>query len=95
MSDLLKNNDAPRPPRRRFPGPTLALEVARAYRGHRCAHPQLETAKRVQALLDDRPSALYTSQDWRASNWRPIKNVVALAAGIGDGLGLGTTPRRA
>jgi glycerol-3-phosphate dehydrogenase (NAD(P)+) len=72
-------------------GPTLALEVARSIPAAIvAAHPQSETAKRVQALFGRPAFRVYTSQDVAGVELGgAIKNVVALAAGIGDGLGFG------
>lgn len=72
-------------------GPTLALEVARGIPAAIvAAHPQLPTAKRVQALFGRPAFRVYTSQDVAGVELGgAIKNVVALAAGIGDGLGFG------
>jgi len=72
-------------------GPTLALEVARGIPAAIVvAHPQIETAKRVQALFGRPAFRIYTSQDVTGVELGgAIKNVVALAAGIGDGLGFG------
>jgi glycerol-3-phosphate dehydrogenase (NAD(P)+) len=54
------------------------------------AHPQPETAQRVQALFGRPAFRVYTSQDVAGVELGgAIKNVVALAAGIGDGLGFG------
>jgi glycerol-3-phosphate dehydrogenase (NAD(P)+) len=72
-------------------GPTLALEVARDIPAVIvAAHPQTEAAKRVQALFGRPAFRVYTSQDVAGVELGgAIKNVVALAAGIGDGLGFG------
>jgi glycerol-3-phosphate dehydrogenase (NAD(P)+) len=72
-------------------GPTLALEVARDIPAVTvAAHPQTEAAKRVQALFGRPAFRVYTSQDVAGVELGgAIKNVVALAAGIGDGLGFG------
>jgi len=72
-------------------GPTLALEVARGIPAAIvAAHPQPETAKVVQTLFGRPAFRVYTSQDVLGVELGgAIKNVVALAAGIGDGLGFG------
>ncbi len=72
-------------------GPTLALEVARGIPAAIvAAHPKPETAKVVQALFGRPAFRVYTSQDVTGVELGgAIKNVVALAAGIGDGLGFG------
>jgi glycerol-3-phosphate dehydrogenase (NAD(P)+) len=72
-------------------GPTLALEVARGIPAAIvAAHPQAETAQQVQALFGRPAFRVYTTQDVAGVELGgAIKNVVALAAGIGDGLGLG------
>jgi glycerol-3-phosphate dehydrogenase (NAD(P)+) len=72
-------------------GPTLALEIARGMPAAIvAAHPQAETAQQVQALFGRPAFRVYSSQDVAGVELGgAIKNVVALAAGIGDGLGLG------
>ena len=90
MSRLLKTT-MPKAAAAALSGPTLALEVARGIPAAIvAAHPQPETAKRVQALFGRPAFRVYTSQDVVGVELGgAIKNVVALAAGIGDGLGFG------
>jgi glycerol-3-phosphate dehydrogenase (NAD(P)+) len=72
-------------------GPTLALEVARGTPAAIvAAHPQDNVAKQIQALFGRPAFRVYTSRDITGVELGgAIKNVVALAAGIGDGLGYG------
>ncbi len=72
-------------------GPTLALEVAKGIPAASvAAHPDSETAKQVQALFGRPTFRVYTSQDVAGVEFGgAIKNVVALAAGVCDGLGFG------
>jgi glycerol-3-phosphate dehydrogenase (NAD(P)+) len=90
MSGLLKTT-MPKAAAAALSGPTLALEVARGIPAAIvAAHPQPETARRVQALFVRPAFRVYTSQDVAGVELGgAIKNVVALAAGIGDGLGFG------
>jgi glycerol-3-phosphate dehydrogenase (NAD(P)+) len=90
MSGLLKTT-MPKAAAAALSGPTLALEVARGIPAASvAAHPNLETARRVQALFGRPAFRVYTSQDVAGVELGgAIKNVVALAAGIGDGLGFG------
>ncbi len=90
MSGLLKTT-MPKAAAAALSGPTLALEVAQGIPAAIvAAHPLLETAKRVQTLFGRPAFRVYTSQDVSGVEFGgAIKNVVALAAGIGDGLGFG------
>ena len=78
-------------------GPTLALEVARGIPAAIvAAHPRPETARRVQALFGRPAFRVYTSQDLAGVELGgAIKNVVAVAAGVGDGLGYGDNAKAA
>jgi glycerol-3-phosphate dehydrogenase (NAD(P)+) len=90
MSGLLKTT-MPKAAAAALSGPTLALEVARGIPAAIvAAHPQPETAQRVQALFGRPAFRVYTSTDVAGVELGgAIKNVVALAAGVGDGLGFG------
>ncbi len=90
MSAVLKTT-MPRAEAAALSGPTLALEVAQGIPAAIvAAHPRLETARVVQALFGRPAFRVYTSQDVSGVEFGgAIKNVVALAAGIGDGLGFG------
>jgi glycerol-3-phosphate dehydrogenase (NAD(P)+) len=90
MSGLLKTT-MPKAAAAALSGPTLALEVARGIPAAIvAAHPQPEMAQRVQALFGRPAFRVYTSTDVAGVELGgAIKNVVALAAGIGDGLGFG------
>lgn len=72
-------------------GPTLALEVARGIPAAIvAAHPEAEVALQVQRLFHRPTFRVYTSEDVLGVELGgAVKNVVALAAGIGDGLGFG------
>jgi glycerol-3-phosphate dehydrogenase (NAD(P)+) len=90
MSGVLKTT-MPKAAAAALSGPTLALEVAQGIPAAIvAAHPQAGTAKQVQALFGRPAFRVYTSQDMAGVELGgAIKNVVALAAGIGDGLGFG------
>jgi len=72
-------------------GPTLALEVARQIPAAIvAAHARLELAQQVQRLFHRPTFRVYTSADVLGVEMGgALKNVVAIAAGIGDGLGFG------
>lgn len=78
-------------------GPTLALEIAREIPAASvAAHPQAAVAKRVQHLFNCPAFRIYTSQDVVGVELGgALKNVVAIAAGIGDGLGFGDNAKGA
>ncbi|HEY3863261.1 MAG TPA: NAD(P)H-dependent glycerol-3-phosphate dehydrogenase [Verrucomicrobiae bacterium] len=90
MSGLLKST-MPKADAAALSGPTLAMEVARGIPAAIvAAHPQPETARTVQALFGRPAFRVYTTTDVAGVELGgAIKNVVALAAGIGDGLGFG------
>jgi glycerol-3-phosphate dehydrogenase (NAD(P)+) len=76
-------------------GPNLAREVAE---GHPAACvvalPDEDLARRVQALVHTRTFRAYTGTDVVGCEIAgATKNVMAIAAGIGDGLGLGDNTR--
>jgi glycerol-3-phosphate dehydrogenase (NAD(P)+) len=78
-------------------GPTLASEVARGFPSAIvAASEQLKTAEEVQ-LLFHRPSfRVYTSEDILGVELGgALKNVIAIAAGVGDGLGFGDNSKAA
>lgn len=78
-------------------GPTFALEVARSLpAAATVAAFAPAVAARVQELLSDRNFRVYTSSDVVGVQMGGVvKNVIAIAAGISDGLGLGHNARAA
>ncbi|HEX3721102.1 MAG TPA: NAD(P)H-dependent glycerol-3-phosphate dehydrogenase [Verrucomicrobiae bacterium] len=72
-------------------GPSLALEVARDIPAAIvAAHSDAEAAREAQVLFHRPAFRVYTSQDVLGVELGgAVKNVVAIAAGIGDGLGYG------
>jgi glycerol-3-phosphate dehydrogenase (NAD(P)+) len=72
-------------------GPSLALEVAREIPAAVvAAHREPEIARQVQTLFHRPAFRVYSSQDVLGVELGgAVKNVVALAAGVGDGLGFG------
>jgi glycerol-3-phosphate dehydrogenase (NAD(P)+) len=78
-------------------GPTFALEVARGIPAAIvAAHPQLEIAKQVQTLFHGPTLRVYTSTDRMGVELGgALKNVVAIAAGVCDGLGFGDNAKAA
>jgi len=78
-------------------GPTFALEVAQSLPAAVtvAAHSE-ELAKEIQTVLCTQTLRVYTSQDVVGVQMGGvIKNVIAIASGISDGLGLGQNARAA
>ena len=78
-------------------GPTFAREVAQGNPSAivAAAHKQ-ETAERVQAIFDTDKLKVFTSTDLMGVEiGGALKNVIAIATGIADGLQLGFNPRAA
>jgi glycerol-3-phosphate dehydrogenase (NAD(P)+) len=78
-------------------GPTFAIEVARGLPAAVTVAAYLEpVAKRVQEILSTPSLRVYTSTDVIGVQiGGVVKNVIAIAAGISDGLGLGQNARAA
>jgi glycerol-3-phosphate dehydrogenase (NAD(P)+) len=78
-------------------GPGFAVEVARGKPAALVAAARDDTlAARVQSLFAVRPLRIYRSNDVIGVELGgAIKNVIAIAAGIGDGLDLGSSARAA
>ena len=78
-------------------GPTFAREVAQGIPSAIVAAAQRqETAERVQAIFDTDKLKVFTSTDLMGVEiGGALKNVIAIATGIADGLQLGFNPRAA
>jgi glycerol-3-phosphate dehydrogenase (NAD(P)+) len=78
-------------------GPSFALEVARGIPGAIvAAHPDAAIAKKIQLLFNSPTFRVYTSNDVMGVELGgALKNVVAIAAGVGDGLGFGDNTKAA
>ena len=78
-------------------GPTLALEIAQGIPGAIvAAHSDLTIARKLQVLFHHPKFRVYTSADVLGVELGgALKNVVAVAAGIGDGLGFGDNSKAA
>jgi glycerol-3-phosphate dehydrogenase (NAD(P)+) len=78
-------------------GPSFALEVARGIPGAIvAAHPDEAIAKKIQVLFHSPTFRVYTSTDLLGVELGgALKNVVAIAAGVGDGLGFGDNSKAA
>lgn len=78
-------------------GPSFAAELARRLpTAVTLASRDEESAVRVQRLFQNEHFRLYTQEDLIGTELGgALKNVIALAAGISDGLGLGTNARAA
>ncbi|HEY3857594.1 MAG TPA: NAD(P)H-dependent glycerol-3-phosphate dehydrogenase [Verrucomicrobiae bacterium] len=72
-------------------GPSLALEVAREIPAAVvAAHRDIDVAKKTQALFHRPSFRVYTAKDAVGVELGgAVKNVIAIAAGVGDGLGFG------
>ncbi len=78
-------------------GPSFALEVAQGIPGAIvAAHPDPALAKKIQLLFHRPTFRVYTSRDVLGVELGgALKNVVAIAAGVGDGLGFGDNTKAA
>lgn len=77
-------------------GPSHAPEVARGLPASLAAAGEARSAKAVQALFNGSTVRVYTSRDMLGVELGgALKNVIALAAGISDGLGLGYNAKAA
>ncbi len=96
MSSILEQN-APHAQIAALSGPTLALEVARGVpTAIVAASRQAEVAQKVQALFHRNTFRVYTSQDLTGVELGgALKNVVAIAAGVCDGMGWGDNTKAA
>ena len=76
-------------------GPSFALDIIEGKpAGVVAASRNEETAKNVAALFSGRNLKVYLSSDPKGVEiGGAVKNVIALAAGVGDGLGLGDSAR--
>ena len=96
MSGVLQAN-APEARIAALSGPTLAMEVARGVPSAIVAASRdLAVAQSVQQLLHNVPFRVYTSTDLIGVEMGgALKNVVAISAGVGDGLGFGDNSKAA
>jgi len=78
-------------------GPSFAIEVAQGIPGAIvAAHPDAAVAKTIQRLFHSSTFRVYTSTDLLGVEMGgALKNVVAIAAGVGDGLGFGDNTKAA
>ncbi len=78
-------------------GPTLASEVAHGFPSAIvAASDQLKTAEQVQTLFHRPSFRVYTSEDLLGVELGgALKNVIAIGAGVGDGLGFGDNSKAA
>src|SRR5947209_8279403 len=88
---------APRAKPAALSGPTFAIEVARGIpTAIVTASSDLAVAAQVQTLFNSPTFRVYTSTDVLGVELGgALKNVIAIAAGIGDGLGLGDNAKAA
>jgi len=96
MCGILAQN-APRASCAALSGPTFAIEVARDIPTAIVAASKTEaTAGAVQTLFNRPTFRVYTSRDLLGVELGgALKNVIAIAAGIGDGLGFGDNAKAA
>src|SRR5947207_1041658 len=96
MCGILREN-APRALTAALSGPTLALEVARGIpTAIVAASADIQTAPKVQQLFHRQIFRVYTSTDLLGVELGgALKNVIAIAAGVSDGLGFGDNSKAA
>jgi glycerol-3-phosphate dehydrogenase (NAD(P)+) len=96
MSAVVKNC-APAAPRGALSGPTFAVEVARSFTcAIVAASEDASLAQQVQQLFHRPSFRVYTSSDLIGVELGgALKNVIALAAGLGDALGFGDSSKAA
>jgi glycerol-3-phosphate dehydrogenase (NAD(P)+) len=96
MCGILAEN-APKSKTAALSGPSFAIEVARDIpTAIVVASRDLSTAAQAQAIFNRSTFRVYTSTDLRGVELGgALKNVIALAAGIGDGLGFGDNAKAA
>src|SRR5256885_8184411 len=96
MCGILREN-APRARTAALSGPTLALEVARGIpTAIVAASADIQTAPKVQQLFHRPTFRVYTSTDLPGVELGgALKNVIAIAAGVSDGLGFGDNSKAA
>lgn len=97
MGEVLRDIFGASRPQAFLSGPTFALEVARGLPAAVTVASHDETmAKLVQETLGTPNFRVYTSQDVIGVQMGGVvKNIIAIAAGISDGLGLGQNARAA
>jgi glycerol-3-phosphate dehydrogenase (NAD(P)+) len=95
LDDVL--GDRPGPPAAVLSGPSFAHEVAKGMpTAVTAAARDLEVAERVQRVFNGPTFRVYTSTDVIGVEiGGAVKNVIAVAAGVSDGLGFGTNARAA
>jgi len=78
-------------------GPTIAMEVAKGVPTTAViASPSLKTAKHLQHIFNSSNFRIYTNTDVAGVEiGGSIKNIIALACGVCDGLGFGTNTKAA
>ena len=96
MCGILRQN-APEARVAALSGPTLALEVARGIpTAIVAASTDIQTAPKVQDLFHRPAFRVYTSTDLLGVELGgALKNVIAIAAGVSDGLGFGDNSKAA
>ena len=96
MSGVLANC-APHAPSAALSGPTFALEVARGHPSAIVAASQgVSVAAQVQTLFHRPEFRVYTTTDSIGVELAgALKNVIAIAAGVGDGVGFGDNSKAA
>jgi glycerol-3-phosphate dehydrogenase (NAD(P)+) len=96
MSQILREC-APRAPVAALSGPTFAMEVVRGFPSAIvAASPDADLAETVQQLFHRPSFRVYRSADITGVELGgALKNVIAIAAGVGDGLGFGDNSKAA
>ena len=96
MTQVLKSC-APEAPRAALSGPTFAIEVAKGFPAAIvAASDSAAVAEQVQTLFHRPEFRVYTSTDLAGVELGgALKNVIAIAAGVGDGVGFGDNSKAA
>ncbi|MCA9408790.1 MAG: NAD(P)-dependent glycerol-3-phosphate dehydrogenase [Candidatus Omnitrophica bacterium] len=96
MSQIIEN-ELGKIPLAVLSGPTIAIEVAKGIPSTAViASPNSKLAKRIQAVINCETFRIYTNTDIIGVELGgSIKNIIALACGVCDGLGFGTNTKAA
>ncbi len=97
MSEIIKGELSSRIPIAVLSGPTIAIEVAKGIPSTAVvAAGSLKTAKKIQTVFNSESFRIYTNTDIIGVELGgSIKNIIAIACGVCDGLGFGSNTKAA